>query len=100
MKVSQLTAEYTAQWLGLAVPGEQPSAADSAQISTALAAAVRQATGYTGLTQEELDDYEDITLAVLGLCNDMLVNNRPEAATTVMNRMSEGILAMHCKNLL
>lgn len=100
MKVSQLTAAYIAQWLGIAVPGDQPSVSDVLHINMALAAAIQQATGYTGLSANELDDYEDITLAILGLCNDMLTNNRPEAATSVMNKMSEGILAMHCKNLL
>lgn len=100
MTVSELTPAYIASWLGYASEGEEVDADTIREISLALSGAKAKATGYTGLTLDELDEYEDITIAVLGLCNDFLVNNRPESADRVMNRMSEDILAMHCKNFL
>ena len=100
MKVSELTAAYVASWLGFVAEGEELSATDTAQISVALASAKAHAAGFTRLTEAEMDDCEDITIAVLGLCNDYLVNNRPEGAVAIMNKMSEGILSMHCKNFL
>lgn len=100
MKVSELDAQFAARWLGYCAEGETLSEEDCAEIKTALAAAVSRAVGYTGLSERELDEYEDITIAVLGLCNDALTGNRPEGAETSMNRMSEGILAMHCRNFL
>lgn len=100
MKVSELTAAYVGSWLGYIAAGASPGASEEAEITAALTAAKAQAAGFTGMTEEELDGYEDITIAVLGLCNDYLVNNRPEGATTAMNRMSEAILGMHSVNLL
>lgn len=100
MKVSELTAEYVASWLGYVAEGEALTDSDRQEITLALSAAVNHAVSYTGHIAEELDSYEDVTIAVIGLCNDFLVSNRPEAAGFCINRMSEGILAMHSKNLL
>ena len=100
MRISELTAGYVASWTGLCAPGEEPDEAGAAEIMTALASAKSQAVGYTGVSIEELDEFEDVTIAILGLCNDALTGNRPEAAEGAMNKMSEGILAMHCRNFL
>lgn len=100
MKVSELTVQTVGEWLGYMVSGGTLSQAEETELSMALTAAKSQAVGYTGLTEEELDDHEDITIAVLGLCNDALTGNRPEGAERSMNRMSEGILALHCRNFL
>ena len=100
MNVSALTPEFIGSWLGYVCEGESLGVSERQEILTALAAAKAKACGYTGMTESELDGHEDITLAILGLCNDFLTNNRPEAADRAMNRMSEEILAMHCKNLL
>lgn len=100
MKVSDLTPAYVGGWLGYIPEGEDLTSCQTAELSAALAAATAFAVGYTGLSKEELDDYEDLTIAVIGLCNDYLVSNRPEAAAFSVNKMSEGLLAMHCKNFL
>lgn len=100
MKVSELTAAYVGTWLGYIVDGGTLSAAEETELTVALTAAKARAVGYTGLTEEELDEHEDITIAILGLCNDALVGNRPEGAERDMNRMSESILALHCRNFL
>lgn len=100
MKVSDLTPAYLGGWLGYIPEGEELTSSQTAELSAALAAATAFAVGYTGLSEEELDGYEDLTIAVIGLCNDYLVSNRPEAAAFSINKMSEGLLAMHCKNFL
>lgn len=100
MKVSELTPAYVGSWLGYAAEGEQLSDGQTAELTTALAAAKAFAVGFTGLSEIELDEYEDLTIAVIGLCNDYLVSNRPEAAAFRVNKMSEGLLAMHCRNFL
>ena len=100
MKVSELTVNVVGEWLGYIVSGGTLTPAEATELSLALSAAKSQAVGYTGLTEEELDAFEDITIAVLGLCNDALTGNRPEGAERAMNRMSEGILALHCRNFL
>lgn len=100
MKVSELTPAYVGGWLGYAAEDELLTAGQTAELTAALAAAKAFALGFTGLTEEELDDYEDLTIAVIGLCNDYLVSNRPEAAPFSVNKMSEGLLSMHCRNFL
>lgn len=100
MKVSELTPAYVGSWLGYAAEDEELSEGQTNELTVALTAAKAFAVGFTGLTEEELDGYEDLTIAVIGLCNDYLVSNRPEAASFCVNRMSEGLLAMHCRNFL
>lgn len=100
MKVSELTPAYVGGWLGYVAEGEQLTVGQTAELIAALAAAKAYAVGFTGLEEAELDGYEDLTIAVIGLCNDYLVSNRPEAAAFSVNRMSEGLLSMHCRNFL
>ena len=100
MRVSELTPAYIGAWLGYIADGEQLTGGQTAELTAALAAAKAFAVSYTGLAEEELDNYEDLTIAVIGLCNDYLVSNRPEAATFRVNKMSEGLLSMHCRNFL
>ena len=64
MTVSELTPAYIASWLGYASEGEEVDADTIREISLALSGAKAKATGYTGLTLDELDEYEDITIAV------------------------------------
>ena len=51
-------------------------------------------------TLAELDEHEDITVAVLGIVSDFYTNNRPDTAEISMNKMSKSLLDMHSKNLL
>ena len=88
------------EWLGYVSGDDELNEGDCRELTAALAAAKAKARSFTGLTDEQLDEHEDITIAVLGLCNDFLVNNRPESAEEGINRMSRDILAMHSVNLL
>lgn len=97
MKVSDLTPEYVGNWLGY---GSELSDDDIRELSAAIPAAVSRAAAFTGLTVEQMDQHPDITIAVLGICNDTLTGNRPEWTETPMNRMSASILAMYSVNYL
>ncbi len=93
MTVSEITINVVKDWLGV-------SDGDETALNACMTAAKSRAMGYTGLTLAELDEHEDITIAVLGLCNDFYTNNRPDTAQISMNKMSKSLLDMHSKNLL
>lgn len=64
------------------------------------AAAISYCVGYTGLTELELDNHEDITIAVLTLISDMWDNRSMTVDRSNVNRVVDVILGMHCQNLL
>lgn len=64
------------------------------------AAAIAYCVGYTGLTKEELDNHEDITIAVLTLISDMWDNRSMTVDRANINRVVDTILGMYCINLL
>ena len=92
MKVSEIPLPFLQDWLGL------PEDDDS--LYQCLLAAISRASSYTGLTLAELDEHEDITMAVMGMVNDFYTNNRPDMAVMAINPMSKNILNMYSKNLL
>lgn len=64
------------------------------------AAAIAYCVGYTGLANEELDNHEDITIAVLALISDMWDNRSMTVDRANINRVVDTILGMYCINLL
>lgn len=100
MKISELTPDIIGHWLGYIPEGVSASGQLLTDISIALPSAKSAAVSYTGRSLDELDNYEDCTIAILGLCNDYLINNRPESAQEDMNRSSKSILDKYSKNLL
>ena len=93
MTVSEITLDTLKDWLGV-------SDGDETALNACLVAAQSRATSYTGLTLAELDEHEDITIAILGLVSDFYTNNRPDTAQIAINPMSRNILNMYSKNLL
>lgn len=53
---------------------------------------------YTGLGTDELDDHEDITIALLVLCSEMYDERRYTVDMSSLNPLAKGILDLHCKN--
>lgn len=98
MKVSELTTEYLADYLRLDEPGD----IETREIKASREAAVAYAVSYTGLTEEEIDKYEDITAAVLILIADMFDNKNMyiDYKMREVNRAVTTILGMHQVNLL
>ena len=56
--------------------------------------------GKTGLDDIQLDDYEDMTLAVLTLISDMYDNRSIQVDKSNINQIIDSILFMHSTNLL
>lgn len=65
-----------------------------------LAAAKAFVKSYTGLTDEELDKHEEISIAILALCTDMYDNRQLTVENDKVNRVVETILGLHSVNLL
>lgn len=63
-------------------------------------AAVEYVKSYTGLDDSEIDQHEDITVAVLVLISDMYDNRQMYVDKSNTNRVVETILGMYCTNLL
>ncbi len=56
--------------------------------------------GYTGLSDEQLDTKEDISIAVFVLANEMYENRVFTVKDSNVNRVVQNILDMHSINLL
>lgn len=63
-------------------------------------AAVQYVISQTGLTEKELDDHEDITIAVLTLISDMWDNRSMTIQRNNVNIVVDTILGMHRMNLV
>lgn len=73
---------------------------DRALISILQNAAVEYVKSYTGLSMEEIDQHEDITVAVLVLISDMFDNRQMYVDKNNVNRVVDTILGMYCVNYL
>ncbi len=71
---------------------------EGATIDAMIEAAKQYCIGYTGLTASELDEHEDITIAMLVLVGDMYDNRQMYVDKANVNRTAETILGMHCVN--
>lgn len=99
MRFSEIDLSSVYQHLRL-----EPEAVDRAEEMLAqslLTAALDFVRSYTGLNDEELDQHEDISVAVLILVSDMYDNRQMTVTgTRTANRAVETILGLHCINLL
>lgn len=94
MKLSELQADDVLRY------GRFEQTADDISPDELLAAAKSFAIGYTGLSLDELDQYEDVTIAVLALCVDLYENRTMSIEEGNLNRTVSSILSMHCRNFL
>lgn len=87
-----------ADYLRLDEPGE----IEIREIQSMIAAAIAYITGYTGLSIEELDQFEDITVALMILVSDyyenraMYLDYKYKEENTAVTK----ILSLHCINFL
>lgn len=80
---------------------ENLTSEDVALLTAIKTAAINYCSQYTGLSESDLNDYEDITIACLVLISDMwdnrsILSERSSGSNVVI----ENILSMHTKNLL
>ena len=94
MKVSELTSADVITFLRL--DGTEPEIPPELLLSAAKA----HVKGYTRLTDTEIDEHEDITIAVLVLCSDMYDNRQMQVENDKVNRVVSSILDMHQRSLV
>ena len=93
-KVSEITINDIAEYIRLDEIGD----AEEKQLSTFLVIAKDYIQNYTGL--DDLDEYADIVLAVLVLCQDMYDNRTMYIDKGNVNKVVQTILDMHTRTNL
>lgn len=94
--VSQITAQDVADYLRLSETTQD----DINTLTTILTVAKVYVGEYTGRTLEDLDNYKDIIIVVLILCQDMWDNRTLYVDSSNVNKVIESILGLHSVNLL
>lgn len=94
--VSQITASDVAEYLRIT----DATTDDMNTLNTILNVAKVYVGEYTGRKLNELDDYKDIIIAVLILCQDMWDNRTLYVDNSNVNKVVESILGLHSVNLL
>lgn len=107
MKPSEITAEFLKDFLRIDDLDENAEKVTAAELNTMQMAAVQFAESYTGLPmlseagERCLNDYEDVTLAILALVADMYESRTANLdRPTYQNKTVECILSMHSFNLV
>lgn len=93
--MSEVTVTNVAEYLRLE-EGEYSQALLASLLNTAK----EFIKSYTGLTNEQIDEYEDFYIVVMVLCQDMYDNRSYYVDKNNMNKVAETILGMHSINLL
>lgn len=100
MKIRQLTAEVVADYLK--IDREDLDESKRRELLTFLDAAKQYVLSETGLTADEADEKDDLTVAVLILCQDMYDNRTRHLSSSVSKPSDtlESILGFYRCNLL
>lgn len=94
MKISDISLETVKDYLKV------ENDIEDTLIDNILTASKSFIRNYTGLTDTELDDKEDISLVVLVLANEMYSNREYTVDKNTLNPIVVSILNMHSVNLL
>ncbi|CAM2079047.1 head-tail connector protein [Clostridium cuniculi] len=73
---------------------------DNNILSNILSASKAYIKSYTGLNEEQIDSKEDLTIALMILCNEMYENRIYSVENDKVNKIVNSILDMHSINLL
>ena len=90
-KVSEITIDDIAAFIRL----DEVTDVEEEQLSTFLLVAKNYITNYTGLT--DLDEYDDLVIAVYILCQDMYDNRAMYVDKNNPNKVVQTILDMHTR---
>lgn len=96
MKISELTADIIKDYCGIS-----DNDSDDIIMDTLFPAAKEYITSYTGLSETQCEEHEDLTLALMILVNDMY--SEREGTISVHKKVSptvSTILGMHAVNYL
>ena len=92
MKISELTPGIIAEYVHIE--------ADDILLAPCKEAAINYAVSYTGHTAEELDEFEDVTIAVLLKISDFYDQRTEHTDKPINNPAVETILSLYSCNLL
>ena len=96
-KVSEITPEDVWEYLN---PSDVMDAEDANTLKTMIGVARAYISSYTGRSLEELDNYQDLVIVALVLCQDMFDNRTLYVDKANVNRVVESIMDLHSVNLL
>ena len=94
--VSEITYEDVAEYIRLS----EVSQADQNTLTNLINISIAYIQGYTGLTAEQLDTYQDFVIVVFVLVQDMWDNRTLYVDNSNLNHVVSSILDMHSVNLL
>lgn len=94
MKISEVTITDLKEYANVA------HALDDKLFQMILMAVKSYIKGYTGLSLEKIDEKEDLTIALMILCNEMYDNRAYTVDNDKANKVVNSILDMHSINLL
>jgi len=95
-KVSEITYQDVANYIRLSEVSQQ----DQNTLTNLINISIAYIMGFTGLTQEQLDEHQDLIIVVLVLCQDMWDNRTLYVDNSNLNNVVDSILHMHSVNLL
>ena len=96
MKISEITVEDLRNY----VREDNDDEATMTSFSMMLNATKAYIKSYTGLSDEQLDENEDLTIVVFVLVSDMYDNRTYSVQNDKVNKVVSTILNMHSRNLL
>lgn len=96
LKVSEITEKDIIQYLRLTEVDE----VEKTFIRGTIDASKNYIVNYTGLTEEQLDSYADLSVVVFILCSDLYDNRSLYVDKNNINKTVESILNLHARNLI
>lgn len=96
MKISEITVEELARY----AREDETDTEIIATFNMILPAVKSYIKGYTGLSDEQLDTKEDVSIALFVLVNEMYENRIFTVKDNNVNKVVKSILDMHSVNLL
>ena len=95
-KVSEITYTDVAEYIRLS----EITTDDQNTLTNLINISIDYISKYTGVSVENLDNYNDMVIVVFILCQDMWDNRTMYVDNTNLNKVVETILGMHSINLL
>ena len=97
MKVSEIDIEKIGEFLRL---DSDVVEQEASFLETIREAAVSYVSHRLALSDEDLDDYPDISMAVLVLCQDFYDNRTIYSERSYSNKVVDAIINMYARNLI
>lgn len=98
MKVSEITIDTLETFLKL--NKDELDEEETTELEMILSSAIAYVKSYTGYTETELDEYEELTIAVLVIAQDMYDDRSMLVDKDKINLVLKTTIGMHQNNLL